>query len=295
MGAGNANRQGIVMSRLLGVGGCQMDVVTGDLNANLANLKAQVKLIKLYSPWVKLIVAPELCFHGVASFRKTAEEIPGIITDACSQIAREFGVYLVAGSLFEKDGRDYYNTTVIFDDTGSMVTKYRKMYPWRPHEKVSSGSYTVVFDIPNLGRVGVCICYDLWFPELIRDLIFKGAELIVIPTLSGTQDRRQEAVLSQAAAIQNQCYVVSINGVGGGGKGESLIVDPEGIITQQAGQLKENLIAILDLDHVQRVRDHGIAGVSRPLSSFFHEQHRFDYQNQSFEKNPVAGRNLLIK
>lgn len=295
MGTGNANRQGVVMSRSLGVGGCQMDVVTGDLDANLANLKSQVKLIKLYSPWVKLIVAPELCFQGVVSFRKTAEPIPCGITDACSQIAREFGVYLVAGSLFEKDGSDYYNTSVIFDDTGGIVTKYRKMYPWRPHEKVSSGDKTVVFDIPDLGRVGVCICYDLWFPELIRDLIFKGAEIVVIPTLSGTQDRRQETVLCQAAAIQNQCYVMSINGVGGGGKGESLIVDPEGIVTQQAGQLRENLIAMLDLDHVQQVRDHGIAGVSRPLSSFFYEQHRFDYQGQSFETNPVAGRNLLIK
>jgi len=99
-------------------------------------------------------------------------------------------------------------------------------------------SKTVVFDIPDLGRVGVCICYDLWFPELIRDLIFKGAEVIVIITLSGTQDRRQETVLCQAAAIQNQCYVMSINGVGGGGKGESLIVDPEGIVTQQAWQLR---------------------------------------------------------
>jgi formamidase len=283
------------MSRLLGVGACQMDVVTGDLDANLANLKAQIKLIKLYSPWVNLVVAPELCFFGVSDFRKTAEQVPGPITAACGEIAREFGVFLVAGSLFEKDEDKYYNTTVIFNDTGGVVNKYRKMYPWRPHEKVSSGESTVVFDIPGVGKVGVCICYDVWFPELIRDLVFKGAEIIVIPTLSGTQDRRQEAVLTQAAAIQNQCYVVSVNGVGGAGKGESLIVDPQGTVVQQAGQLKENLIAMLDMDHVQQVRYHGVAGVSRPLASFFHEQHQFDYQSQAFEKSPVSGKNVLIK
>ncbi|MBU0465880.1 MAG: carbon-nitrogen hydrolase family protein, partial [Proteobacteria bacterium] len=134
--------------------------------------------------------------------------------------------------------------------------------------------------------------------EVIRDLAFKGAQIIFIPTAAGTQDRSQEIILTQAAAIQNQCYVVSINGLGingvsSGGKGKSLIVDPEGKIVQKAGQLQENLIAMLDLDAVQRSRDYGIAGVSRPLASFFHEKHRFDYQTQPFEKSPVYKENLL--
>ena len=283
------------MSRLLGVGACQMDVTTGDLEANLANLKAHVKLIKRYSPWVKLIVAPELCFHGVTDFRKTAQKIPGAITERCAEIAGEFGVYLVSGSLFEKDGEQYFNTTVVIDDNGGFVAKYRKLYPWRPHEKVFSGDDTLVFDIPEIGRVGVCICYDLWFPELTRDLVFKGAEIIVVPTLSGTQDRQQEIILAQATAIQNQCYVVSVNGVGGGGMGGSLIVNPEGLVVQKAGQTTENLITMIDLEHVQRVRDHGIAGVSKPLASFFHEQHRFSYQSSNFEQSPVYQKNRLTK
>ena len=55
-----------------------------------------------------------------------------------------------------------------------MVARYRKMYPWRPYEKTASGSKTVVFEITGVGRVGVCICYDLWFPEVIRDLVLQG-------------------------------------------------------------------------------------------------------------------------
>lgn len=283
------------MSRLLGVGACQMNVVTGDPDANLANLRSQIKRIKFYSPWVKLIIAPELCFQGACDIQANAQTIPGPITDTCSRIAQEFGVYLVAGSLFEQDGTDYYNTAVIFDDTGNIISKYRKMYPWRPHERVTSGTQSVVFDIPDIGRLGVCICYDLWFPELIRDLVCKGAELIVVPTMSGTQDRLQETILSQAAAIQNQCYLVSVNGIGGGGKGQSLMVDPEGVVMQQAGQLEENMIAMVDFDRVQQVRDHGVAGVSRPLSSFFHEQHRFDYQNKTCQESPVARKNKLLR
>lgn len=281
------------MSRLLGVGACQLDVLKGDIEGNLENLRSQVRLIKTYSPWVKLVVAPELCFYGVADFKELAQQIPGPLSGACADIAKEFGVYLAAGSLFEKDGDDYFNTAVVLDDKGGIAAKYRKMFPWRPHEKVSSGNDTVVFDIPNVGRIGICICYDLWFPELIRDLVFKGAELIAIPTLTRTQDRRQEKILCQAAAIQNQCYIVDVNGVGGGGKGQSLIVSPEGIVTQKADQLQENLITMVDLDHVQRIRDHGIAGVSRPLSSYIRENHSFSYQDELSEINVVVKRNRL--
>ncbi|MDM8544848.1 hypothetical protein QUF90_27605 [Desulfococcaceae bacterium HSG9] len=79
------------------------------------------------------------------------------------------------------------------------------------------------------------------------------------------------------------------------GKGESLIADPEGNIIQKADQRNENLIAMIDLDAVQKSRDYGIAGVSRPLASFFHEKHRFDYQSQPFEKSAVYGENKLDK
>ncbi len=159
---------------------------------------------------------------------------------------------------------------------------------------------TLVFEIPGIGKVGLCNCYDLWFPELIRDLVFKGAEIIFIPTAAGTQDRGQEIILAQAAAIQNQCYVVSINGIGvngvsSGGKGKSLIVDPEGHIVQEAGQLQENLIAMVDLESVQQSRDYGVSGVSRPVASFFHEKHRFEYQTRPFEHSPIYGLNQFNK
>lgn len=283
------------MSCLLGLGACQLKVSSKDVEKNLNNMLKQIELIKYYSPWVKIIVTPELCFQGAPEFEEKALKIPNPITEFCSKVAEDFNIYLIPGSIYEKEGENIYNTSPVFDDKGKIIEIYRKMYPWRPHEKTVSGDKTIVFDIPDIGKIGLCNCYDLWFPELIRDLVFKGAQIIIIPTASGTQDRAQEVILCQAAAIQNQCYVVSVNGVGEGGKGQSMIVDPKGNIIQMAGQAQENLISMIDLKKVQQSRDYGIAGVSRPLASFFHEKHRFEYQTQAFEESPIYNKNRLAK
>ncbi|MBC8438667.1 MAG: ATP-binding cassette domain-containing protein [Deltaproteobacteria bacterium] len=233
-------------------------------------------------------------------FKKLAETLPGPISDFCSDVAKKHNIYFIPGYIYEKKQGKIYNSSPVFDDQGNIIEIYHKMYPCRPHEKTTSGDKTLVFDMPGVGKIGLCNCYDLWFPEVIRDLVFKGAEIIFIPTAAGTQNRDQEIILARAAAIQNQCYVVSVNGLGvngvsSGGKGKSLIVDPEGHIVQKAGQLQENLIAMVDLATVQRTRDYGIAGVSRPLASFFHEKHKFEYQSQSFEQSPIYNQNQLEK
>ena len=281
------------MSRLLGVGAAQLSVSSGNTQKNLDNLSKQTALIKYYSPWVNLVVAPELCIPGISNMEKTAETMTGPIIESCARIAKDNDIYLIPGSIYEKDGNNYYNTSPVFDKNGNLIAKYRKMHPWRPHEKTDSGNKTIVFNFEGIGVIGLCICYDLWFPELIRDLVWQGAEVILVPTLTKTQDRAQEIVLSQAAAIQNQCYIVSVNGVGNEGRGESLIVDPDGNITQKAGQLQENLIQMIDLDNVQKKRDCGIAGVTRPLASFFHEQHRFKYQTRPFSESVIYEKNTF--
>ena len=288
------------MSRLLGIAACQLEVIPGEIEKNLENLVKQIELVKYYSPWVRIVVASELILQGSPNFQEIAQKIPGAISDFCSKVAKEHNIYLIPGSMYEKKDDQIYNSSPVYDDQGNIINIYHKMYPWRPHEKTTSGGETLVFDMPGIGKIGLCNCYDLWFPELIRDLVFKGAEIIFIPTAAGTQDRDQEVILTQAAAIQNQCYVVSVNGLGvngvsSGGKGKSLIVDPEGHIIQKAGQLQENLIAMVDLEHVQRTRDYGVAGVSRPLASFFHEKHKFEYQHQPFEQSPIYKKNQLHK
>jgi predicted amidohydrolase len=273
---------------MLGIGACQMETTNGDIATNLDTLTRHIKEIKFYSPWINLIIAPELALQGVPAMDETAQTIPGQITDFCSNLAKEHKIYLVPGSIYEKTGEGIFNTAPVFNPQGELITFYRKMYPWRPHGNTLSGDQTVVFDVDGVGKVGLCICYDIWFPELVRDLVWKGAEIILVPTLSGTQDRRQELILCQAAATMHQCFIVSVNGLRPDGKGLSVMVDPEGRVLQQADQLPENMIAMLDLEQVTQVRQYGTYGVSRVLGSFFHEAHQFDYQNKAYHESPVA-------
>src|SRR3712207_1248999 len=90
-----------------------------------------------------------------------------------------------------------------------------------------------------------------------------GAEAVVQPTLTTTSDRPAELILAQANAIANQLFVINVNAPGPAAVGDSLIVDPEGIVRVRAGQGDELMTAVIDLDDVERVRRHGLAGVSR--------------------------------
>ena len=135
------------------------------------------------------------------------------------------------GTLYERSAEgDIYNTSVLLSPDGEVAASYRKIFPWRPYEVCRPGDRFVTVDIPERGRIGLSICYDTWFPEVARHLAWLGAEVIVTPTLTPTSDRPQELVLTQATAIVNQVYTVSVNGAAPYGTGRSRIVDPEGIV-----------------------------------------------------------------
>lgn len=146
---------------------------------------------------------------------------------------------------------------------GELVARYRKVFPWQPHERTAAGSEFVTFEIPGLCRVGLAVCYDGAFPETYRQLAWLGAEVVVQPTLTTTADREAELVMARANAIFNQLYVLSLNAAQPAGLGRSLIADPEGLVRLQAQGGEEVLTDVLDLDAVSRVRRHGTAGVSR--------------------------------
>jgi formamidase len=278
------------MARELVLGTCQISTVPGDVEANLKALENSIDAMLHDDPRVRLVCAHELCIQGVSRMDDVAEEIPGALTERLSGLACSRRTYLVPGSLYERKDGVVHNTAPVFDPEGALVALYRKLYPWKPGEKTAPGRETLVFDIPDAGRVGLCICYDLWFPEVIRDLVWKGAEVVLIPTSTTTPDRRQELVLAQAAAIANQCFIVSVNGSGKGGNGQSIMVDPEGTIMKLMGQEPENTTALLDLDQVENVRRNGTCGITRPLASFFREGHTFEYQKRAYGESPIFSR-----
>jgi predicted amidohydrolase len=269
------------MSRILGFAGIQMEVTPG--RGNLDRMGRKLAQIKDRCPWVQLVLFSELCVFG--NDPCWAQPIPGEATDRLCDMARHHNLWLVPGSLSESaDGR-VFNTAPVISPAGDLVTSYRKLYPWRPRERCAPGSRFCVFDLPPIGRLGLTICYDQWFPEVIRQLTWMGAEVILNPTMTTTADRELELTLARANAVTNQIYVASINGLGHGGNGRSILVDPEGRILAQADETESVLTARLDLDRVTQIREKGTLGQCQVLKSFRDGGHRFAV----YEKDVAAG------
>ncbi|NMO01508.1 carbon-nitrogen hydrolase family protein [Gordonia sp. TBRC 11910] len=238
----------------------------------VAELAADVGAIMTARPDTQMIVFPEIHLHGgvdaaadpTAYLEAIAEPLDGPLVRALGSVAAEHDVWLVPGSVTERDGDRIFNTAVVFDPTGEMVASYRKVFPWRPHEPWASGSSFVTFDVPDVGRMGVNICYDSWFPETTRQIAWMGAEAVLNVVKTTTPDREQELVLARANAIINQVYYLSVNAAGPLGRGQSIYAGPEGeVLAQVAHAEPETTYLTLDFDRVADVRANGTAGLNR--------------------------------
>lgn len=238
-------------------------------DVDLAAFAADVRAVLDRFPETRLIVYPELHLFGdQAGNPAVAEALDSSRTRDLAAIAGDLGIWLVPGTLCERADDAVYNTAALFTPEGQLAGSYRKCFPWRPYEPYRPGNEFVVIDLPELGRVGLSICYDAWFPEVARQLAWLGADVIINPTQTTTSDRAQELVLTQANAIVNQVYVLSVNAAAPTGVGQSLIVDPEGRVRVAAGRAPEMLTDVLDFDEVARVRRYGTAGLNRMWHQF---------------------------
>jgi N-carbamoylputrescine amidase len=210
-----------------------------------------------------------------------AEEIPGPTTKRLSEIAKELDIVIVA-SLFEKRAAGlYHNTAAIIDADGTFLGKYRKMHiPDDPlfYEKFyfTPGDLGFRSWKTRYGIIGVCVCWDQWFPESARLTALSGAEILFYPTAIGwhPSEKRQYGVrqhsswetIQRAHAIANGCFVAVPNRVGheapDGGDGlefwgQSFVADPSGQIIGKASKDQEEvLIADIDLEQLDQQRTH---------------------------------------
>lgn len=248
------------------IAGIQMHVAA--VHSNVEAMRHRIEIAMARFPWTQMILFSELAPFGPLD--QFAQPFPNQVIDQFCVDARRFGIWLIPGSMFEKapDGR-IFNTSVVINPEGQIVAKYSKMFPFRPYEAgISAGTEFCVFDVPEVGRFGLSICYDIWFPETTRQLTSQGVEVLLHPVLTGTTDRDAELAIARATAAQFQCYVVDVNGLGAGGVGRSLVVDPTAtVLHQSAGQ--EDIFPIeIDLDYVRRQRETGIKGLGQVLKSF---------------------------
>lgn len=235
----------------------------------------------------QLIVLQEL--HNSLYFCQTenvnlfdlAEPIPGPSTNFYGELARQYGVVIVT-SLFERRAAGlYHNTAVVIEKDGTIAGKYRKMHiPDDPayYEKFYFTSGDLGFHPieTSLGKLGVLVCWDQWYPEAARLMALQGAELLIYPTAIGyessdtedEQQRQREAwtTVQRGHAVANGLPVVSVNRVGyepdpsGQTKGiqfwgSSMVVGPQGEMLYRASEVEEECtIVSVDLNHSEHVR-----------------------------------------
>ena len=247
------------------IAGIQM-LVSGEAE-NVTAMGKRLNLLMARFPWVQMVLFSELCAFGPAP--KHAQPMPGPAEAAFCEMAAHHRVWLIPGSLFEQRDDGIYNTSPVISPQGEVILRYRKMFPFLPYEAgVRPGNEFAVFDVPGVGRFGLSICYDMWFPETTRQLAALGAEVILHPTMTDTIDRDVELPIARASATMNQCYFFDINGVGDGGTGRSIIVDPSGSVLYEAGRGVEMVPLEIDIDRVRRERDRGVRGLGQTLKSF---------------------------
>ena len=207
-----------------------------------------------------------------------AETIPGPSTEALTTLAGEFAVVIIA-SLFEKRSAGlYHNTAVVIDESGKLLGKYRKMHiPDDPlyHEKFYFAPGDLGFQNWNTerGNLGVCICWDQWYPEAARLTALRGAEIIFYPTAIGWHPKEKKEfgkaqhssweTIQRSHAIANGCYVAVANRVGheapAGGDGiefwgQSFVCGPDGEVMAR-GSVSGEEIVTADIDW-KRVNEH---------------------------------------
>lgn len=247
------------------IAGIQMNVSASQENITAMCQKLDILVARF--PWVQMAVFSELCPLGPSPYH--AQPTGGPAEQLFCQVAAKHGLWLVPGSMFERVGDDIYNTTPVISPSGQVVTRYRKMFPFQPYETgIKPGTEFCVFDIPDTGRFGVSICYDMWFPETTRTLVSMGAECILHPTMTDTIDRDVELPIARTNAAINQCYFFDINGVGDCGTGRSIVAGPSGYVIHEASGGEEVIPVEINLSRVRREREVGVRGLGQTLKSF---------------------------
>ena len=255
------------------IAGIQMPVSAIQSNIHLMKIKLDV-LMNVY-PWVQMVVFSELCAFG--PLKKNAIAFPNKVEEDFQALAKKYGIWLIPGSIFQLWEEKIYNTSTVINPQGQIIGRYSKMFPFYPYEEgVTGGSDFLMWDVPHVGKFGMSICYDMWFPETSRTMAANGVEVIIHPTLTGTLDRDVELSIVKATAAINQCYVIDVNGLNAGGIGRSLFCDPDGRALCQAGPTDQLIPLEIDLEVVRNRRERGILGLGQPLKSFRDSPMHFD-------------------
>ncbi|NND86016.1 MAG: carbon-nitrogen hydrolase family protein [Nitrosopumilus sp.] len=191
-----------------------------------------------------------------------AETISGNFVSEIANAAKENKIQVV-GSFYEKSKKKdrVYDTSFAIDETGKVISTYRKIHLYdalgfRESDKMTSGSKIAKPVKTSLGKTGMMICYDLRFPEMSRSLVLAGAEVLIAPSawVQGNMKEEHWITINKTRAIENGCYVIAPDQVGNIYCGRSLVVDPYGKILLDMKKRQGISFVNIDLDKVKQTR-----------------------------------------
>lgn len=238
----------------------QMDIVYGEPKENFK--RAKEEFVNAVKTGADIILLPELWTTGYDLTRldeiadKHAKESIAFL----SELAKEFNVILIGGSVAEQCDDGVRNTLLVIDQKGKLIHKYSKLHLFQlmdEHLYLEAGQDEAEFTLDGESAAGY-ICYDIRFPEWMRKSAVNGAKVMYVVAEWPKPRIDHWRALLQARAIENQCYVVACNRVGADPKNEfggmSLVVDPWGEIVAEGGSGEEIVTATVDFDLVDEVR-----------------------------------------
>ena len=248
----------------------QMSTVA-DKMENVRTVKTYLEKIKDENP--DFVILPEMfcCPYQTENFPIYAEKEGGPVWQQLSGYAKQYGIYLIGGSMPEKDAEgNVYNTSYIFDREGKQIGKHRKVHlfdidvkggqTFKESDTVTAGDSDTVFDT-EFGKMGVMLCFDIRFPELSRMMVNDGARIVFVPAAFNMTTGPAHWELSfRTRALDNQIYMVGCapaRDVSAGyiSWGHSIVTDPWGRVIDMLDEKKGILLAELDMDYEEQVRE----------------------------------------
>ena len=248
----------------------QMSTVA-DKMENVRTVKAYLEKIKDENP--DFVILPEMfcCPYQTENFPIYAEKEGGPVWQQLSGYAKQYGIYLIGGSMPEKDAEgNVYNTSYIFDREGKQIGKHRKVHlfdidikggqTFKESDTLTAGDSDTVFDT-EFGKIGVMLCFDIRFPELSRMMVNDGARIVFVPAAFNMTTGPAHWELSfRTRALDNQIYMVGCapaRDVSAGyiSWGHSIVTDPWGRVIDMLDEKKGILLAELDMDYEEQVRE----------------------------------------
>jgi omega-amidase len=238
-----------------------MDIAFGDPPKNYQTAKTLIEKAMTEKPDV--IVLPELWTTGYDLTRldTIADEEAIQTIDFFKELAKQYGVHFVGGSVANQSETGVKNTLLVINNQGNLVHQYNKLHLFKlmdEHLYLEAGSEKGLFELENRKFAGV-ICYDIRFPEWIRAHTTKGAEALFVVAEWPEPRLNHWRSLLIARAIENQCFVIACNRAGHDLNnkfvGHSMIINPWGEVIAEAGDKEEIITATIDLDMVKEVRN----------------------------------------